>query len=124
MDDVGGPDGGEGGRQRGQMIWAQQPTAVGEADPVTVEGHDVVVGHKPQHPVQRVLVSADGGGQLRHRQRLGGQALGDLQAGDRAQAVPQEPQVDHLGQGLPVSRRIGHVRSLLAATWHLETVGG
>ena len=36
----------------------------------------------------------------------------DLQPGDRAQAMPQQAEVDHLGQGLTVSRWVpGHVRS-------------
>jgi hypothetical protein len=112
MGDVGGPDRGEGGRQRGPMIWAQQPAAAGQADPVTLEGHDVVVGDQPQHPPERVGVGADGSCQLRHGQRPGGQSFGDLQAGDRAQAMPQQAEVDHLDQGLTVSRRVtGHVRS-------------
>jgi hypothetical protein len=92
------------------MVAAQQPAPVGQADLVVLQGHDVVVGDQPQHPPQRVLVSADGGGQF--RQRAGGQSLGDLQPGDRAQAVPHQPQVDHLGQGLTVSRWVpSHVRS-------------
>jgi hypothetical protein len=32
MDNVGDPDGGEGGRQRGRMVSAQQPASAGEAD--------------------------------------------------------------------------------------------
>jgi hypothetical protein len=112
MGDVGVPDRGEGGLERGRMVAAQQPTPVGQADPVTLEGHDVVDGDQSQHPPERVLVGADGGGQLRHRQRPGGQSLGDLQPGDRAQAVPQQPEVDHLDQCLTVSRWFpSHVRS-------------
>ena len=101
------------------MVSAQQPAPVGQADPVTLEGHDVVVGDQPQHPPERVLVGADGRCQLRHRQRPGGQSLGDLQPGDRAQAMPQQAEVDHLDQGLTVSR-LGHwpCPLLLAATWH------
>ena len=91
---------------------AQQPAAVGQADPVTLQGHDVVVGDQPQHPPERVLVGADGCCQLWYRQRPGGQSLGDLQPGDRAQAMPQQAEVDHLGQGLTVSGWVtGHVRS-------------
>ena len=49
---------------------------------------------------------------LRDRQRPGGQPFGDLQPGDRAQAMPQQAEVDHLDQGLTVSRWVtGHVRS-------------
>jgi hypothetical protein len=66
MRDVGVPDGGEGGRQRGPMVAAQQPAPVGQADPVGLEGHDMVVSDQPQHPSQRVRVGADGRGQLRH----------------------------------------------------------
>jgi hypothetical protein len=112
MDNVGGPDGGEGGLKRGRMIWAQQPPPAGQADPVTLEGHDVVVGDQPQHPAERVLVSADGHCQLWDRQGPGGQPLGDLQPGDRAQAMPQQAQVDHLDQGLTVSRWVlNHIRT-------------
>jgi hypothetical protein len=94
------------------MISAQQPAAAGEADPVPLEGHDVVVGDQSQHPPERVGVGADGRGQLWYRQWPGGQSLGDLQPGDRAQAMPQQPEVDHLDQGLTVSRLVpGHVRS-------------
>jgi hypothetical protein len=93
------------------MVAAQQPAPVGQADPVPLDGHDVVVGDQPQHPPERVGVSGDHDCQLRHWERPGSQALGDLQAGDGAQAVPQQPQVDHLDQGLPVSRRVSHVRS-------------
>jgi hypothetical protein len=97
------------------MVPAQQPTPVGQADPVTLEAHDVVVADQPQHPPQRVGVGGDRGGQLHHRQRPGDQALGDLQPGDRTQAVPQQPEVDHLDQGLPVSRLVpSHVRSFWA----------
>ena len=67
MDDVGGPDGGEGGLERGRMVSAQQPAPFGQADPVPLEGHDVVVGDQPQHPPERVLVGASGCGQLRYR---------------------------------------------------------
>jgi hypothetical protein len=72
MGDVGVPDGGEGGLERGWMVSAQQPAPVGQADPVPLEGHDVVVGDQPQHPPERVLVGANGGCQLRHGQRPGG----------------------------------------------------
>jgi hypothetical protein len=94
------------------MVPAQQPAAVGQADPVTLEGHDVVVGDQSQHPPERVGVGADGRCQLWYRQRPSGQLLGDLQPGDGAQAVPQQSEADHLGQGLTVSRWVpGHVRS-------------
>jgi hypothetical protein len=86
------------------MVTAQQPTPVGQADPVPLQGHDLVIGDQPQHPTERVLVGADGCGKLGHRQRPSGQPLGDLQPGDRAQAVPQQAEVDHLDQGLPVCR--------------------
>ena len=46
---------------------AQQPTPIGQADPVLLEGHDVVVGHQPQHPPERVLVGTDGDGPLWYR---------------------------------------------------------
>jgi hypothetical protein len=46
------------------MVPAQQPTPVGQPGPVTLEGHDLVVGDQPQHPPERVMVGADGGGQL------------------------------------------------------------
>jgi hypothetical protein len=49
------------------MIAAQQPASAGQADPVTLQGHDLVVGDQPQHPPQRVLVGADGYCQLRDR---------------------------------------------------------
>jgi hypothetical protein len=85
----------------------------------------VVVGDRPQHPPERVLVGTDGCGQLGQRLRPGGQALGDLQPGDGAQAVPQQPQVDHLDQGLPVGRGVpSHVRSFPSATWQRYTAGG
>jgi hypothetical protein len=123
--DVGVPDGGEGGLERGRVVPAQQPAPVGQADPVTVEGHDLVVGDQPQHPRQRVLVGADGRGQLRQRQRPGGQALGDLQPRDGAQAMPQQPEVEHLDQGLPVGRRVpSHVRSFRPRPGARYTAGG
>jgi hypothetical protein len=107
------------------MVAAQQPAPVGQADLVLAEGHDVVVGDQPQHPPQRVLVGADGGGQFRQRQRHGGQSLGDLQPGDRAQAMPHQPQVDHLGQGLTVSRWVpSHVRSFRRQDWQRDTAEG
>jgi hypothetical protein len=79
------------------MVAAQQPAPVGQADPVTLDGYDVVVGDQPQHPPERVGVGADGCCELRHRQWPGGESLGDLQPGDRAQAVSQQSEVDHLG---------------------------
>jgi hypothetical protein len=95
------------------MVPAQQPAAAGQADLAALDGHDLVVGDQSQHPPQRILVGADGRCQLGHRQRPGGQSFRDLQPGDRAQAVPQQPEVDHLDQGLPVARWVlGHVRSL------------
>ena len=89
------------------MIWAQQPAPVGQADPVTSKV-TMWWSATSRSTRQSASWSVPTAAASAHP----GQSLRDLQPGDRAQAMPQQAEVDHLGQGLTVSRWVpGHVRS-------------